>query len=157
MQAKLSSMVGTSSGYLESLPKPVRNRIAFLDLLQGRHDTIEENYQKEKAALEAKYRAMYGADITEHALHVMVVSRGTGRSQAACWGMRVWKEKAYTTSGKRGPGVPGRYALLAVPAVVLTGQTLCRGTAAMLDIGPHNVFNVSLQAMLQAAGLPLCS
>eukprot|EP00891_Asterochloris_glomerata_P006998 jgi/Astpho2/6998/e_gw1.00107.95.1_t len=52
-------MVGTSSGYLESLPKPVRNRIAFLDVLQGRHDNIEENYQKEKAALEAKYRAMY--------------------------------------------------------------------------------------------------
>lgn len=64
VQAKLSSMVGTSSGYLESLPKPVRNRIAFLDVLQGRHDNIEENYQKEKAALEAKYRAMYGEDIT---------------------------------------------------------------------------------------------
>ena len=75
VQAKLSGMVGTSSGYLESLPKPVRNRIAFLDMLQGQHDTIEENYQKEKAALEAKYRAMYGEDFTQHALHL--VSGGT--------------------------------------------------------------------------------
>ena len=63
-------MVGTSSGYLESLPKPVRNRIAFLDTLQGQHDAIEENYQKEKAALEAKYRAMYSEDLL-HGMHCM--------------------------------------------------------------------------------------
>ena len=102
VQAKLSSMVGTSSGYLESLPKAVRNRIAFLDSLQGQHDTIEENYQKEKAALEAKYRAMYGEAFTQQVLHV--VRWGTASVTGCILGDEglkdVWKERAYTTSGK---------------------------------------------------------
>ena len=59
VQAKLSSMVGASSGYLDTLPKPVRNRIAFLGALQEEHDALLDQFHLERQALEAKYRALY--------------------------------------------------------------------------------------------------
>jgi nucleosome assembly protein 1-like 1 len=59
LQAKLNSMVGQSSGFLESMPMPVRNRIAYLKSLQEQHDELQEQFEVERAALEAKYRKLY--------------------------------------------------------------------------------------------------
>jgi len=59
LQGKLAEVIGSSSGFVESLPKPVRRRIAALQDLQEEHSELEEEYRKERAALEAKYRELY--------------------------------------------------------------------------------------------------
>lgn len=58
-QSKLSQVIGSSSGFVESLPKSVRRRVGALQDLQSTHDELEEEYKKERAALDAKYRALY--------------------------------------------------------------------------------------------------
>ena len=60
MQAGLASMVGTSSGYLEGLPAPVRSRISYLEDLQEEYDELEEKFEEELQALEEKYKALNG-------------------------------------------------------------------------------------------------
>ena len=42
------------------MPKKVRNRVRTLQDMQKEHDDLEEEYKKERAALEAKYSALYG-------------------------------------------------------------------------------------------------
>lgn len=54
-------MVGQPSGYIEALPKAVRDRIEYLRTLQEEHDELEDKYNEELRALEAKYEALYGA------------------------------------------------------------------------------------------------
>lgn len=56
-------MVGQPSGFIETLPKPVRDRIEYLRSLQDKHDDLEEEYNTELKALEAKYNALYGAHV----------------------------------------------------------------------------------------------
>lgn len=53
-------MIGAPSGYVESLPNSVRNRVSALQDLQKDHNDLEEQYRKERAILDAKYRAFYG-------------------------------------------------------------------------------------------------
>ena len=60
-QAKLSGMVGKSSGYVETLPPHVRSRIEYLQTLQKQYDGLEGQYKAELEALRAKYRGLYGA------------------------------------------------------------------------------------------------
>jgi nucleosome assembly protein 1-like 1 len=55
MQAKLSGLVGRSSGYVESLPAPVRKRVAGLKGIQKQHSELEAEFQKEVLELEKKY------------------------------------------------------------------------------------------------------
>lgn len=55
MQAKLSGLVGRSSGYVESLPAPVRKRVAGLKGIQKQHSQLEAEFQKEVLELEKKY------------------------------------------------------------------------------------------------------
>eukprot|EP00241_Pyramimonas_parkeae_P005056 CAMPEP_0114253202 /NCGR_PEP_ID=MMETSP0058-20121206/16259_1 /TAXON_ID=36894 /ORGANISM="Pyramimonas parkeae, CCMP726" /LENGTH=381 /DNA_ID=CAMNT_0001367217 /DNA_START=72 /DNA_END=1217 /DNA_ORIENTATION=+ len=59
LQEKLDSLVGRSSGYIESLPMKIRDRVQALQTLQGEYDELEEKFQEEKAALEAKYAKLY--------------------------------------------------------------------------------------------------
>ena len=54
-------MVGQPSGFIETLPKAVRDRIEYLRTLQEKHDDLEDKYNEELRALEAKYEALYGA------------------------------------------------------------------------------------------------
>lgn len=56
VQKKLNTLVGTSSGYLETLPKSVQNRVRALTKLQKQKEEIDDEYKKEREALEAKYR-----------------------------------------------------------------------------------------------------
>lgn len=60
-QARLNRMVGRPSGFIETLPRAVRGRIEYLRSLQEKHDDLEEEYNTELRALEAKYEALYGA------------------------------------------------------------------------------------------------
>lgn len=59
MQNKLSGLVGKSSGYVESLPAPVRKRVAGLKGVQKEHSKLEAQFQAEVLALEKQYAAKY--------------------------------------------------------------------------------------------------
>ena len=60
-QDKLNSMMGKSSGFIETLPRQMRARIEFLRELQDKHDDLADEYSKELKALREKYEALYGA------------------------------------------------------------------------------------------------
>ena len=59
IQGKLGSLVGRSSGYIESLPTPVRRRVAGLKGVQKEHSKLEGEFQEEVLQLEKKYFAKY--------------------------------------------------------------------------------------------------
>uniref|UniRef100_A0A0C9RRH7 TSA: Wollemia nobilis Ref_Wollemi_Transcript_19153_1957 transcribed RNA sequence n=1 Tax=Wollemia nobilis TaxID=56998 RepID=A0A0C9RRH7_9CONI len=59
LKDKLQTLVGTSSGYIESLPYNVKRRVEALQELQGQHKEFETKFFEEKAALEAKYQKLY--------------------------------------------------------------------------------------------------
>ena len=59
MQAKLGSLVGRSSGYIESLPASVRRRVAGLKGIQKDHSKLEAEFQEEVLQLEKKYFAKF--------------------------------------------------------------------------------------------------
>ena len=58
-------MIGKPSGYIESLPKALRNRLAYLGELQDQHDELAEKLQEEQIALQRKYEKLWG----RHPLH----------------------------------------------------------------------------------------
>lgn len=59
MQQKLGSLVGRSSGYVESLPAPVRRRVTGLKGIQKDHAKLEAEFQEEVLQLEKKYFAKF--------------------------------------------------------------------------------------------------
>jgi len=59
LQNKLGTMVGQSSGYVASLPAPVRRRIKALKKLQLEATKIEAKFYEEVHALECKYHDLY--------------------------------------------------------------------------------------------------
>jgi len=59
IQGRLGSLVGRSSGYVESLPAPVRRRVSGLKGLQKEHSKLEADFQKEVLELEKKYFAKF--------------------------------------------------------------------------------------------------
>ncbi|KIX10369.1 uncharacterized protein Z518_01451 [Rhinocladiella mackenziei CBS 650.93] len=59
MQRKLGSLVGRSSGYIESLPAPVRRRVTGLKGIQKDHAKLEAEFQEEVLQLEKKYFAKF--------------------------------------------------------------------------------------------------
>jgi nucleosome assembly protein 1-like 1 len=58
MQRGLARMVGSSSGYIESLPAPVRARIDHLENLQEEYDILEDQMEEEMRAIEEKYHKL---------------------------------------------------------------------------------------------------
>jgi nucleosome assembly protein 1-like 1 len=70
LQGRLSGMVGLRSGYIESLPAPVKRRVKALKKLQFEVIKIESEFYKEVHELECKYAAKYNpifakrADVT---------------------------------------------------------------------------------------------
>lgn len=58
-QQKLGSLVGRPSGYIESLPAPVRRRIDGLKGLQVEHSKIESEFQLAILEVEKKFQAKY--------------------------------------------------------------------------------------------------
>ena len=59
MQDKLSGLVGKSSGYVESLPAPVKRRVYGLQGVQQEHAKLEAQFQEEVLELEKKYFAKF--------------------------------------------------------------------------------------------------
>ena len=59
IQGKLGSLVGRSSGYIESLPAPVRRRVAGLKGVQKEQAKFEAEFQEEVLQLEKKYFVKY--------------------------------------------------------------------------------------------------
>ena len=59
IQGKLDTLVGRSSGYVESLPASVRRRVAGLKGVQKEHAKLEGDFQDEVLQLEKKYFAKY--------------------------------------------------------------------------------------------------
>lgn len=61
LQDKLSSIVGSPSGYIQSLPKEVKRRIKALKKLQNEIINVEAEFYKEVNLLEQKYAPKYTA------------------------------------------------------------------------------------------------
>ena len=59
IQGKLGSLVGRSSGYVESLPAPIRRRVAGLQGVQKEHSKLEAKFQEEVLELEKNYFAKF--------------------------------------------------------------------------------------------------
>ncbi len=59
IEGKLGSLVGRSSGYVESLPHPVRRRVAGLKGIQKEHGKLVAAFQEEVLQLEKKYFAKF--------------------------------------------------------------------------------------------------
>ncbi|EAQ86536.1 hypothetical protein CHGG_07789 [Chaetomium globosum CBS 148.51] len=59
IQGRLGSLVGRSSGYIESLPSEVKRRVAGLKGIQKDHSKLEAEFQEEVLQLEKKYFAKF--------------------------------------------------------------------------------------------------
>ncbi|KAJ2890571.1 histone chaperone, partial [Coemansia aciculifera] len=59
LQGRLGSLIGASSGYVESLPKAVRERVDVLKYLQQQHTDIDQQLHLEIYELEKKYNRLY--------------------------------------------------------------------------------------------------
>ncbi|KAL6063588.1 Nucleosome assembly protein [Balamuthia mandrillaris] len=59
LQAQLGGLVGQSSGYLESLPKSVQDRVEALRNLDQETVTLEKAFEEEVRKLEEKYHELY--------------------------------------------------------------------------------------------------
>lgn len=59
LQGKLGSMVGQSSGYIQSLPPQVKRRIKSLKKIQLESTRIEADFYKEVQDLECRYQNLY--------------------------------------------------------------------------------------------------
>jgi len=59
LQGKLDSMAGSLSGYIQSLPAPVKRRLKALKKIQLETTKIEAKFYEEVHALECKYHQMY--------------------------------------------------------------------------------------------------
>merc|ERR1712004_775310 len=59
LQGKLGAMGGTPSGYVASLPAPVRRRIKALKKIQLEATKIEAKFYEEVHQLECKYHELY--------------------------------------------------------------------------------------------------
>ncbi|OPJ80350.1 nucleosome assembly protein 1-like 1 [Patagioenas fasciata monilis] len=59
LQERLDGLVGTSTGYIESLPKVVKRRVNALKNLQVQCAQIEAKFYEEVHELERKYAALY--------------------------------------------------------------------------------------------------
>jgi len=59
LQKKMNKLVGTSSGYFESLPKSVRDRVNGLKCLHKQKEDLETLKKKETDAIDQKYQALF--------------------------------------------------------------------------------------------------
>ncbi len=59
IQGRLNTLVGRSSGYIESLPAEVKRRVSGLKGIQKDHSKLEAEFQEEVLQLEKKYFAKF--------------------------------------------------------------------------------------------------
>lgn len=59
MQQKMMGLIGTPSGYIASLPKPVKRRLKALKKLQFKMIEVESKFYEEVHELECRYASLY--------------------------------------------------------------------------------------------------
>lgn len=59
LQGKLSTMIGSNSGYIQSLPAPVKKRLKALKKIQFESTKIEAQFYEEVHLLECKYHQKF--------------------------------------------------------------------------------------------------
>jgi len=59
LQKQIGTLVGKSSGYFETLPKAVQERVKALKHLHSKRTELEKKFDQELLLLEKKYEAMY--------------------------------------------------------------------------------------------------
>lgn len=59
IQGKLGNLVGAPSGYIDSLPEAVKDRIRGLKAIQAEHAVLESQLEEEIVALEKKWHKKY--------------------------------------------------------------------------------------------------
>lgn len=59
IQGRLNGLVGSPTGYIDGLPKPVKDRINGLRAIQGEHSELSTKFQEELLELEKKYFKLY--------------------------------------------------------------------------------------------------
>jgi nucleosome assembly protein 1-like 1 len=59
IEGKLGTLIGRSSGYIESLPAPVKKRLTGLKGIQAEYSKLELKFQEEILELEKKYLEKY--------------------------------------------------------------------------------------------------
>lgn len=59
IQGRLSGLVGAPTGYIDSLPKAVKDRVNGLRAVQGEHTELSTKFQEELLELEKKYFKLY--------------------------------------------------------------------------------------------------
>src|SRR5271170_3769886 len=96
IQGKLGSLVGRSSGYIESLPAPVRRRVAGLKGVQKEHSKLEAEFQEEVLQLEKKYFTKFTPLYEKRA---QIVNGGTEPTEEE---VRVGEEDEETGGAKEG-------------------------------------------------------
>ncbi|KAH9495951.1 Nucleosome assembly protein 1-like 4 [Bulinus truncatus] len=74
LQDKLCSIVGSPSGYIQSLPKEVKRRIKALKKLQNEIIHVEAEFYKEVNALELKYAPKY-SELFEKRKEILIATR----------------------------------------------------------------------------------
>lgn len=82
LQSRLGQLVGTSSGYIESLPLPVRRRIDALKNLQDQSLAIDAKFRLEVQALERKFLVLHQPLYTQRALIIKGTKEPTDQESA---------------------------------------------------------------------------
>lgn len=109
IQGKLGSLVGRSSGYIESLPAPVRRRVAALKGVQKEHSKLEAQFQEEVLQLEKKYFAKFTPLYQKRAKIVNGVTEPTEDEISA--GKQAEEDEDETESSKAEASEPGSTAV----------------------------------------------
>jgi len=65
MRGRLGQLIGKSSGYLETLPAVVQDRVRALKHLQSKKAELDKQLRKEQEELEKKYTALFAPCTTD--------------------------------------------------------------------------------------------
>lgn len=63
IQSRLNNLIGSDSGYFDSLPKVVKRRVRALRNLDRKYEQIDEEFEKEVKLLEIKYHKEHFAPV----------------------------------------------------------------------------------------------
>lgn len=101
LQDKVAGLIGQSSGYLESLPQKVQDRIAVLKKIQDKKTELDKEYKKELSALEKKYREKFEPLYDQRTAIVSGSVEPTEQEVAEAKAAQKAKEEAETKEGEK--------------------------------------------------------
>eukprot|EP00475_Leptophrys_vorax_P009542 TRINITY_DN1631_c0_g1_i1.p1 TRINITY_DN1631_c0_g1~~TRINITY_DN1631_c0_g1_i1.p1 ORF type:complete len:369 (+),score=79.29 TRINITY_DN1631_c0_g1_i1:283-1389(+) len=122
IQDKLDTLM--TQGFLATLPPAVRGRVTALQEIQKSHDDLKEKFLEEKAALEAKYQALY------EPLYAQRFDIVTGAVEPPAAGEAAAAEAAAAEGGDE-KGVPGFWLTAMKNNDILAEQITPRDESAL--------------------------